>query len=417
MGLRAADAVYKHAILSASISKSYTIMKAYSTSIKFAAALIGLFLAGTSTGYSQLDVVAGAGGPIPDDGYDGTLGSMACATLDNSSGTVVFVNEVSLNLSIVHTFVGDLTAKIMSPEGTILTVFSRPGLPASPDDGTGCCGDSSNLDNTALLWVNGGSVDSELMGGTIDTDMSVCTDDGECDFFPNPDGGPGTNLDDFEGESAIGIWLVCVGDGAGADTGDFNNAALTIQGNIPVELVSFDAEIHGLDVFLNWKTSSETNNAGFEIQMQNGESWHVLGWVEGNGTTTIEQSYAFTATNSGVGTHLFRLKQIDFDGTFEYSPEIEATIETPGTHLISAAYPNPFNPQSRFSLAVATDQRVTAALFNTLGQRVATLFEGLFQANRVHEVTIDGAGLPSGLYVIRVQGERFLDALNVTLIK
>ncbi len=109
--------------------------------------------------------------------------------------------------------------------------------------------------------------------------------------------------------------------------------------------------------------------------------------------------------------------QIDYDGAFEYHGEVEATIETPGTHLISSAYPNPFNPQSQFTLAVAQKQHVTAELFNTLGQRVAVLFAGPIEANEVQNVTIDGAGLPSGMYVVRVNGERFSDALSVTLLK
>jgi len=186
---------------------------------------------------------------------------------------------------------------------------------------------------------------------------------------------------------------------------------------VPVELISFEAVVSGTDVSLNWATSSETNNAGFEVQMMDSGSWNALGWVEGNGTTTEAQTYSYTAEDMGFGTHMFRLKQIDFDGAFEYSDELEVTVETPGTHLISSAYPNPFNPQSQFTLAVAQDQVVTAELFNTLGQRIAVLFTGTVEANQSQLVTIDGAGLASGMYIVRVNGERFSDALSVTLLK
>ncbi len=188
-------------------------------------------------------------------------------------------------------------------------------------------------------------------------------------------------------------------------------------GAIPVELVSFDAQVNGDDVVLNWETSSETNNAGFEVQIMQGDDWQALGFVEGNGTTTEAQSYSYAAEGMEVGTHTFRLKQIDFDGAFEYSPEVEATIEVAGTHQLSNAYPNPFNPTSQFTLAVATAQQVRAELFNTLGQRVAVLFDGRVEANEVEYVTIDGAGLASGMYVVRVDGERFSDNLSVTLLK
>ncbi|MDX1409224.1 MAG: T9SS type A sorting domain-containing protein, partial [Saprospiraceae bacterium] len=96
---------------------------------------------------------------------------------------------------------------------------------------------------------------------------------------------------------------------------------------------------------------------------------------------------------------------------------VEPEAETPGTHLLSNAYPNPFNPQSQFTLAVAQDQFVTAELYNTLGQRVATLFSGTVEANQVQSVAIDGAGLASGTYVVRITGERFTDALRVTVLK
>ena len=204
-----------------------------------------------------------------------------------------------------------------------------------------------------------------------------------------------------------------------ADIG-FPNVHLIMTVNgvlVPVELISFDAVVSGTDVSLNWATVSETNNAGFEVQMLNGESWNALGFVEGHGTTTEAQTYSYTAEDMGVGTHMFRLKQIDFDGAFEYSDELEVTVETPGTHLITSAYPNPFNPQSQFTLSVAQDQVVTAELFNTLGQRVAVLFNGTVEANQAQLVTIDGAGLASGMYIVRINGERFSDALSVTLLK
>ena len=142
-----------------------------------------------------------------------------------------------------------------------------------------------------------------------------------------------------------------------------------------------------------------------------------MGFVEGNGSTTEEQSYTCEVINSNVGTHILRLKQIDFDGAFEYSPEVEATIELIGTHQLSSAYPNPFNPQSQFRLAVAQDQHVTATLYNALGRRVSVLFNGQIEAQTARVVAIDGEALPSGTYFIRVSGETFVDALQVTLAK
>src|SRR5690606_34775634 len=179
------------------------------------------------------------------------------------------------------------------------------------------------------------------------------------------------------------------------------------QAVIPVELTAFTATSSGADVRLAWATASETNNAGFEVQMQQNGGWAALAFVEGHGTTTEAQTYGYTVAGLDPGTYTFRLKQVDFDGAFEYSPEVEATVETPGTHLLGDAYPNPFNPRASFSLSVAATQHVEIGLYNTLGQRVATIFEGTLEHGSARTFTIDGAGLPSGTYTYRAVGERF----------
>ena len=133
----------------------------------------------------------------------------------------------------------------------------------------------------------------------------------------------------------------------------------------PVELTRFEGVVNGSDAALMWQTASETNNAGFEVQMRaDGVSdYHALEFVEGHGTTTEVQNYSYTVRNLDPGVYAFRLKQIDFDGAFEYSDEIEVTIGVPDTHLLTNAYPNPFNPQARFSLSVAQTQNVNVSAY------------------------------------------------------
>ncbi len=89
----------------------------------------------------------------------------------------------------------------------------------------------------------------------------------------------------------------------------------------------------------------------------------------------------------------------------------------PGTHNLSAVYPNPFNPQARFTLEVAEQQNVRLAVYDALGREVATLYNGTLSAGPAHEFAIDGAGLPSGVYVVRATGEQFTDVRRVTLTK
>ncbi|MGA9340887.1 MAG: proprotein convertase P-domain-containing protein, partial [Rhodanobacteraceae bacterium] len=170
---------------------------------------------------------------IPDDGYDGSIGSMACTDIDTSAipaGDTV--THVSITTGITHTWAGDLTAKLISPDGSILGVFSRPGYTEPADDGTGCCGDSSNLDSSSPLSFDDAAVnDAELMGSTIGDDQVICADDGICDYFPDPGSVavPPANFAGFIGETASGMWTLCVGDSGGGDTGTLDDWTITID--------------------------------------------------------------------------------------------------------------------------------------------------------------------------------------------
>ena len=203
-----------------------------------------------------------------------------------------------------------------------------------------------------------------------------------------------------------------------------NNGTIlhTTNGSLPVELTHFEATLDGHDALLTWKTASETNNAGFEIQRiskNDGASplWQALGFVDGHGTTELPQSYAYRVEALEPGRHVFRLKQIDFDGTFEYHPEVEVVVEMTERFFVEPAYPNPFNPQARLRFAVQRAQAVEVGLFDLLGRRVAVLYTGMASAGQVQEVWIDGSALPSGLYVVRVQGASFVETQLVTLLK
>ena len=186
---------------------------------------------------------------------------------------------------------------------------------------------------------------------------------------------------------------------------------------LPVELTAFGAVRSGGDVLLKWQTATETNNAGYEVQHKTNAAFQKIGYVEGMGTTTEGQAYSYRCTELAPGRHVFRLKQVDFDGASAYSAEVEVFVELPGAYELTAAYPNPFNPQAQFTLAVQQAQVVQVALYDLLGRRVQTLYNGVLEANESHSFTINGAGLSSGLYLIQVQGERFSASQRVTLLK
>lgn len=200
----------------------------------------------------------------------------------------------------------------------------------------------------------------------------------------------------------------------------FSRWTLAGSGLLPVELVAFEAQVDGTDVLLRWQTASETNNAGFEIQgssKNGGAEWTVLDFVEGAGTTLEPQHYHYRAEALPPGPHTFRLKQVDFDGTFEYSPQVEVVIDLPAAFLLTPPYPNPFNPEARFSLMVKRRQRVDVAVYDALGRRVRTLYAGEMEAEQARALVFQASDLPSGLYVIRAVGEAFVATRRAMLVK
>ena len=194
---------------------------------------------------------------------------------------------------------------------------------------------------------------------------------------------------------------------------------------LPVELTVFTALVDGRVVLLRWKTASETNNAGFDIQHRMAVEtlpapslpWETLAFVEGHGTTDRPQSYTYRAEDLLPGRHRLRLKQIDFDGTFEYSPEVEVAIAVPGAYHLSKAYPNPFYPKTSFSISVGRAQHVEVAVYDLRGRRVAELYDGPLRAGTTRAVTFTAGALPSGLYLIRIRGEYFAAGQAVVLAR
>ena len=139
------------------------------------------------------------------------------------------VGDVVVDLAIAHTWIGDLTIKLISPEGTLTTLMSRPGLIEDADDGEGCCGDSSDLSEAATItFIEGGMTDAEDMGSTLEIDGVVCIDDMLCEYDPNPGAGPGFAFEDYVGEAANGTWTLCVGDSGFDHEGTLHSFGISV---------------------------------------------------------------------------------------------------------------------------------------------------------------------------------------------
>lgn len=221
----------------------------------------------------------------------------------------------------------------------------------------------------AGIWTEGDFVESAQSGATI--------------AFLNGDPAMNDDPDDW---------------GEGNPTPGSGNVVL------PVELTSFDAVVNGTDVVLTWTTASETNNAGFEVQHRTDTGFEKVSFVEGVGTTTEAQNYRFRVTELSPGQHTFRLKQVDLDGSVEFGPTVDATVRA---RVVSNLRPNPTSGPARLDLSVQTPQTVTVEVYNLLGERVRTVFEGTVTPGQVREFTVDGSRLSSGAYFIQVVGEQF----------
>lgn len=181
----------------------------------------------------------------------------------------------------------------------------------------------------------------------------------------------------------------------------YNISVDTSDTNIPVELLSFNAEAMNGNVILSWSTATETNNRGFEIQRNSGGGYKPVTFVQGNGTSSQVHNYSFTDRNVNQGLYAYRLKQLDFDGTSNYSNKVEVTINLPEVYLLEQNYPNPFNPSTQINFSLPTDARVTLKVFNILGQEVANLVNNAMTAGR-HSLTFDASHFNSGVYLYSI---------------
>ncbi|MCA0387378.1 MAG: T9SS type A sorting domain-containing protein [Bacteroidetes bacterium] len=184
---------------------------------------------------------------------------------------------------------------------------------------------------------------------------------------------------------------------------------------LPVELTSFTASAKGSTVTLNWETKTEVDNNGFEVERNVSGNWDKIGFVEGHGTANSPKYYSFV-DNGAIGNKIqYRLKQIDNDGTFEYSPEVEVELN-PTTFALYQNYPNPFNPSTIIRFSMPVNGNVVLNVFNTLGEKVASLLNGQMEAG-YHEVSFDAKNLPSGLYFYEIKAGDFSSIKKMILIK
>ena len=188
--------------------------------------------------------------PIPDNTYNGTVGTMLCNTIavPSGGGGGDTVDNVTVRVAMSHTFVGDLTIKLFSAAGTPITLVSRPGVVETADDGndTAGFGENSNLlIANPLTYDDAATTTSEQMGKVpvdLATGQTICLDGGTaCSYIPSNGAATAGNLNSLDGENKVGNWQLCISDAGPADTGSLDGWTLTL-GTTPVTLQSFSVD-------------------------------------------------------------------------------------------------------------------------------------------------------------------------------
>ncbi len=182
-------------------------------------------------------------------------------------------------------------------------------------------------------------------------------------------------------------------DGAHCHTACINTTPL------PVSLISFDAYKKGNTVDLLWATASEKNNSGFDVERSaDGNLWTKLGTVNSkaeNGSSNVKLEYDFTDHNPLAGKNQYRLKQIDFDGAFEYSRVTTVNFTTANSILI---YPNPAKEEL---IVDGLAQNGSIRIYNTLGQEL----NSKAVKSTEKQVRLNVSNLSDGVYYLVVTSE------------
>ena len=203
---------------------------------------------------------------------------------------------------------------------------------------------------------------------------------------------------------------------------DLSNVNFVIEEVVPVELISFTALRIDAGVILNWETATETNNSGFSIERsRDGENFAQIGFVSGRGTSTEPTDYNYIDTEIESGKYYYRLKQTDFDGTFNYFDVVLIDVGLPKQFVLSQNHPNPFNPSTTIKFQLPVDANVRIELFNSIGQKVDELLN-IDLSGGVHEVTFEDSRLSSGIYyytmnAVGKDGKSFTSTKKMILMK
>jgi carboxypeptidase T len=204
-----------------------------------------------------------------------------------------------------------------------------------------------------------------------------------------------------------------------------DDISIYYYGTLPVELTSFTAKSENNNIILNWKTATELNNTGFEIQRSRelnsfNSGWQTLGFVKGRGTSVTSSSYSFTDRDPLGGKQYYRIKQDDANGTFSIYGPIEAANFANIKFSLEQNYPNPFNPSTVIKYTMPSPEIVTIKLYDVIGSEVATLLNeykeaGIYSLNFASSELKNKIG--SGIYFYTIKAGQFTQTRKMVILK
>jgi hypothetical protein len=170
-------------------------------------------------------------------------------------------------------------------------------------------------------------------------------------------------------------------------------------------------------VLLNWSTATEINNLGFDIERKTNNNWERIGFVEGAGSTVDPVDYSFIDKDELNGIVSYRLKQIDFDGTTEFSKVVKVSVDNIVSEFsLEQNYPNPFNPTTKIVFRSQKPEFTTLKVFNVLGGEVITLVNKILPAG-THSFEFNAGDLPSGIYFYKISAGAYSQTRKMMLLK
>jgi len=190
----------------------------------------------------------------------------------------------------------------------------------------------------------------------------------------------------------------------------------------PVELTSFTSSASGKEITLSWSTSSEINNSGFEVERRDAGSdmqdvWVKAGFVIGNGNSSDIRNYEFTEKGLNSGKYKYRLKQIDFNGNYEYFELAnDVIIGIPAKYYLSQNYPNPFNPVTNLEFEIPELGFVTLKIYDVMGRELITIVNENKEPG-YYKVKFDAGNLSSGVYFYRMTAREFVAVKKFVVLK